>query len=210
MAAIPAGLPERVVEEFEVGGGPGGVGQVPVEVVEIPALGVGALQYGVELACEQGGAVVVLELEGDVVADDRCLEDGSGGWAGIHLDLDGELVVRVRAESQLVREPLEADEGTVDGAIGSGTRLDLVPFGAQGPEGGADEALEVVPTFRALQGEVQILGEPRQVEQEPQRGSSVEGERDHRTLSLEVLEDPRLEVLADRVDAVGGQVFLAP
>jgi hypothetical protein len=68
----------------------------------------------VELAAQQRRAVVVLKLERHVAANDGRCQHRSGGWVGVYFDLDGENLLSMGRQAQLVEQPHKAQEGAVD------------------------------------------------------------------------------------------------
>jgi hypothetical protein len=72
------------------------------------------LQNGVELSSQKGGWIVMLEMKRDVTADDRRREHRAGRRLGIHLNLDGEDLIGMWGQAEVVQKAREADKSTVD------------------------------------------------------------------------------------------------
>jgi hypothetical protein len=157
------------------------------------------LQNGMQFPGQKRGWVMMLKLKGQVTSDDAGLQDGAGRRAGVYLDLDGEYLLRMGGETQLVGQAAKTDKGAVDGLPVVDFKVRQVAFIAKSLLNSQKAGSKIIPRNGLFQGKVQVFRIAGGVEKKTEGGPSVKGQRDHHPGPLEYTQNSGLQIFPDLI-----------
>ena len=103
-----------MIEQYQVGLGPGRIAQIPKKVKQVAPLGIRTLQKGMQLSGEKGGLIVMLELEHNESPNHAGSQDRASRWLCVNFQLHRQHFIGLSGEPQFIQQTGKTPNGTLD------------------------------------------------------------------------------------------------